>query len=122
MVQVQVGEGELANIEGKERVEQELFSRIHHKRFYLGERAPICQGRLRGEFGYMANTRVAKGVIEGKYLFREGFDDMTKEIPEECAEIWRLIPDGSVSNYLSHLDWQRRWLTIREKTFRHCPS
>ena len=38
-------------------VEEAIWKEIHKKRFFLAEEAPICQGNLRGDFGYSAVTR-----------------------------------------------------------------
>ena len=42
--------------EGKENVEEAIWSNIHDERFYLAEEAPICNGKLKGEFGYLVRT------------------------------------------------------------------
>jgi hypothetical protein len=44
-------------------VENMIWDEIHGKRFFLAEQAPICQGWLRGEFGYMASTPAAERVL-----------------------------------------------------------
>ena len=49
----------------QQEVENAIWSEIHGKRFYLAEQTPICQGRLQGEFGYMANTAAAESILEG---------------------------------------------------------
>ena len=106
----------MVTVRGRARIQQELFQRIHQTRFYLGERAPICQGRLRGEFGYLTNTPSAEKVLNGTYEFRDGIDGATKELLEECAALRRLIPADSVTGILSCSDWQRRWRRVKERT------
>ena len=77
-------------------VEGTLFQEIHGKRFYLAKQAPICKGRLRGDFGYMANMPSSKAVLKGRYTFPTGGDEGTKELLNEVARIRRLIPANTV--------------------------
>ena len=69
----------------KREVESTLFGEIHGKRFYLAENAPICKGRLRGEFGYMANTPAGRAVLSGHYQFSGDYDTGTRELLEEVT-------------------------------------
>ena len=45
----------------------------------------MCQGTLRDEFGYQANTVAGCNVISGDYTFTEGFDEANRELLEEYA-------------------------------------
>jgi hypothetical protein len=47
---------------------------------------------LRGKFGYNANTKIARAVLAGSYEYPPDFDQATREIFEEYAEIWFTIP------------------------------
>lgn len=55
-VQVKQSDGTTYEATGQKEVEDTIWYEIHGKRFYIAEQAPICQGRLRGDFGYMANN------------------------------------------------------------------
>ena len=44
--------GSVEEYEGQEKVEEEIWSSIHDKQFYLPEQSPICKSKLRGKFGY----------------------------------------------------------------------
>ena len=68
-----------------EEVETAIFDNIHGRRFYSAEQAPICQGSLRGDFGYMADTLIARQVLNGTYHYPEDFHQGKKEILQECA-------------------------------------
>ena len=57
IVQVEDEDGGINEYDTQDEVESAIWDVIHGKRFYLAERAPICEGRLRGEFGYLANIR-----------------------------------------------------------------
>ena len=61
------------------------------------EEAPICQGRLRGDFGYLSISPIAKAILNGSYVYPADFDEDTKAICRECARIRTLIPIDSVS-------------------------
>ena len=59
--------GDVQEFEGKSNVEREIFDRIHNKRFYTAEQAPICKGPIREAFGYLTTTAAARQVPEGLY-------------------------------------------------------
>ena len=63
MVTEGIGGGGIREHEGQGRVEEAIFSNIHDQRFDLAEHAPICRGKLRGEFGYHATTRAGSIVL-----------------------------------------------------------
>ena len=88
----------------------------HDKRFITAEQAPVCQGRLRGEFGYQAVSESAKEVLAGTYKYATDFDPSTKELIQECERIRRIIPPRSVDTMLQRQLWQNKWLRTREKT------
>ena len=46
----------IVEYEGQKTVEEVIWSKIQDERLYVAEHAPICQDRLRGEFGYQADT------------------------------------------------------------------
>ena len=48
---------------------------MHDERFCLAEEAPICNGKLKGEFGYLARTDVVKKVLNGTYSYANDFDE-----------------------------------------------
>ena len=58
--------------DSKDGVEKAILQNIHGegKRFYQAEEAPICRGRLRGQFGYNANTAAARAVLDGLRILR----------------------------------------------------
>ena len=97
-------------------MEETICSRIHGRRFYLLEQAPVCQGTLRGKFGYQVNTVARRQVLNGDYKFTEGFDEATGELIKECAQARSLIPARSVNTNLKRQEWQTRWLKVNKKT------
>ena len=97
-------------------VEEAIFSNIQDQRFYLAENASICNGRLRGEFGYLINTLAGDEVLGGTYDYFADFHPGTKELLEECARIRAQVPENSVCDFLGRREWQRRWLKAKENT------
>ena len=85
-------DGNIVEYEGQKTAEEAIWSNIHDDQFYVEEQAPICQDRLRGEFGYQANTPAARRVLDGTYNYTEGFDPPTKELLDECARVRTIIP------------------------------
>ena len=67
VVSEKTDDGNTVDYEGQKRVEEAIWYKIHDKRFYAAEKAPICQDRLRGEFGYQADTPAARRVLYGTY-------------------------------------------------------
>jgi hypothetical protein len=58
-------EGTLTENTTQESVQQAIFDNIHQNRFFLAEAAPICTGKLRGQFGYNAVTRPPRPSLMG---------------------------------------------------------
>jgi hypothetical protein len=116
MVQREASDGGIEEARTQEEVEHMIWEEIHGKRFYLAEQAPICQGRLRGDFGYMANTKAAQDVLDGRYEFPVNGHQGTKDILDEVARIRSVIPANSVSTDLRRPAWKEKWRGAKEKT------
>ncbi len=80
-------EGTVKKIESKEELHKTIWDNIHHKQFYLAKEAPICSGPLIGAFGYNSFTPTAKAILEETYDYPPEFDEVTKEILQECTLI-----------------------------------
>lgn len=100
----------------KTEVERSIWKEIHGQRFYLAEQAPICKGRLRGDFGYMTNTAAAAAVLAGNYQFPEGCDEGTKDLLNEAASIRQIIPENSVDTIIKGGQWSDKWKHTDETT------
>ncbi len=105
--------GTLTEHATQESVQQAIFDNIHRKRFYLAEAVPACNGRLRG---YNATTITAARILAGTYDFLEDFDQATREICEECAQIRLMVPKDSLDLSITRHDWRRQWKGRREST------
>ena len=55
--------GEIDETTTQQTVQEDICYDIHRKRFYLAEQAPICQGVLRGKFGYTAFSPTARKIL-----------------------------------------------------------
>ena len=87
----------------QEEVQAAIFENVHQKQFYLVEEDPICNGYLRQEFGYNTISPTAQAVLNGAHIFPEGFNEATKELCKECAQIRLKVPKNSVR---SHINWK----------------
>ena len=59
VVQVEDGAGGVLDFDTKEAVQKAIFNKVHCKQYNLAEKAPICQGAFRGQFGYTATSPTA---------------------------------------------------------------
>eukprot|EP00956_Cyclotella_meneghiniana_P011368 scaffold15956_cov32-Cyclotella_meneghiniana.AAC.1 len=96
-VQVTQSDGSIIEATTQRAVHEAIWSNIHGKRFHLAEQAPICKGKLRGDFGYMANTTSAAEVLNGMYTCPDGTDEGTRDLFEEIAILRSIVPKDSVS-------------------------
>ncbi|KAL7545328.1 hypothetical protein ACHAWF_008680, partial [Thalassiosira exigua] len=80
-VQTVESDGSTREVRDKEGVKSAIWGGVHKKRFYLAEQAPICNGNLRGKFGYRAATPASKEVLEGTFDYdEEEMDDATRDL------------------------------------------
>jgi len=115
-VQVQQRDGSVREAVTRGQVEGTLFQEIHGKRFYIAEQAPICKGRLRGEFGYMATTPSSRAVLAGQYKYSSDFDGGTRELLEEVTRLRKIVPENCVDLCVRHPKWSNKWRKAKEKT------
>jgi len=115
-VQVEDGAGGVLDVNTEEAVQEEIFNEVHRKRYNLAEEAPICQGALRGQFGYTATSPTARSVLDGTYEFPPEMDAATRELFEEIAHIRGMVPLDSVNGLISRERWQQRWKKVKEDT------
>lgn len=101
---------------GQREVEDTIWNEIHGKRFYITEQAPICQGKLRGNFGYMANNGAGRAVLNGTYQCPEGTDEGTINLFREIAHIRSIVPKDSVDTSITRQRWVDHWRPKKEKT------
>jgi hypothetical protein len=90
-------------------IQEAIWSNIHYKHFYLAEEAPICKGKLRGEFGYNATSPTAWVILDGTYEYPDDFDEATKELCQECAIIRQSIPKDSINIKITRENHHTHW-------------
>jgi hypothetical protein len=95
-IQVKAQGGAILERTTQGMVKQTIFTKIHEKRYTLAGKAPICNGELFNQFGYMANTPASKAVLDGTYEAPANLDMATNELFTEIAAICRLVPANSV--------------------------
>jgi hypothetical protein len=84
-VQVEDGAGGVIDYETEEEVHKAIFNKVNRKRYNLAEEAPICQGGLRGQFGYTSTSLTTKTVLDGTYNFPPDMEAATMELFREIA-------------------------------------
>ena len=100
-VQVEDSAGGVIDYDTEETVQEAIFNEVHHKRYNLAEEAPIFQGRLRGQFGYILTYPTAKTVLDGTYEFPLDMDEATRELFEEIVQVQTIVPLDSVTGVIS---------------------
>jgi hypothetical protein len=116
MVQVKQNDGTTREATTQREVQEAIWSEIHGKRFYLAVQAPICKGKLRGQFGYMANTKAAEEVLNGTYQCAQDINDGTRDLFQEIGWLRSIIPKNSVSTTWTPEGWADSWSGKREET------
>ncbi len=86
-MQVEDGAGGVIDYDTEEMVQEVIFNEVHCKWYNLAKESLICQGGLRGQFGYISTSPTAKTVLDGTYEFPPGMDEATKELFKEIAQI-----------------------------------
>ncbi len=92
-----------------------IFTKIHEKRYTLAGKAPICNGELFKQFGYMASAPASKAVLGGTYAAPVDTDIATKELFAETAAIKKKVPENSVSIVISPEQWKQYWRAVNEE-------
>jgi hypothetical protein len=100
----------------QEPVADAIFLEVHGTRYTLAQEAPICNGKLFEDFGYLANTPAFRAVLDGTYLPPLDSDTATKELFNEIATIRRIIPKDSVSPVITPAQWKRYWGIVNKET------
>ena len=59
-VEIEDGSGGRIRFNTKDSVNKDIWDEVHRKRYFLAESAPICKGRIKGEFGYLATSHSEK--------------------------------------------------------------
>lgn len=115
-VQVSREDGTVEDFTTQSAVQDTIWETIHRERYHLAEEAPICQGRLRGEFGYNANTSNGEAVLEGTYEASEDMHIGTQLLFQSIAALREIVPPNSIKQIITREEWQWAWKRKQEKT------
>jgi hypothetical protein len=115
-VQLTDDEGNVTEFNTQAEVQNAIWSEVHQSRYHMAEEAPICNGRLRGKFGYNATSAAARAVLAGEYEFSADFDEATKRLMESIADIRQIVPEDSVDRIITREIWQQKWKKKKEET------
>ena len=115
-VQSPDGNGGVREHTTQDDVQQAIFDEVHRKRYNMAEEAPICQGNLRGSFGYTARSPAGTAVLAGTYDGGTDGDWATQALFDEIAKLRSIIPANSVSDLIQGQDWRRKWRRAKEDT------
>ncbi len=114
-MQVTRESGLVAELNTHEPVDEAIFTEVHGSRYTLAQGAPICQGKLFKDCGYLANTAAAEEVLNGSYLPPPNCNAATRDLFTEVAAIQQTIPPDSVSHIITPEQWKRYWKVVNEE-------
>ncbi len=106
-IQVEGHGGAIMEQTTQETVEQGIFSKVHNKQYMLAGEAPICNGDLFQDFGYLTNTPAFHAVLDSTYKTPTDSDPATANLFTEIVAIQKLIPKDSVSITITPGQWKR---------------
>ncbi len=115
-IQVECQGGAIMKRTTQDLVEKTIFSEIHNKRYTQAGKAPICNGALFHDFGYLANTPASRAVLDGTYKMLPDSDSATAKLFAEIAAIRAIIPKDLVSITITPNQWKRYWKVVNKET------
>jgi hypothetical protein len=99
----------------QDTVEQTIFSETYDKQYTQVGKAPICDGALFHNLGYLPNTPALKAVLELTYKMPPNSDKATAELFAKIAAIHAIIPKDLVSITITPNQWKRYWKAVNEE-------
>ncbi len=81
-MQVEDDAGGVIDCETEEGVQEAIVNEVHQKRHTLVKGAPICQGKLRGQFSNISTSPTTKTVLDETYNFPPNMNAATRELFE----------------------------------------
>ena len=100
-------DGNITEYTDHDGIHNVIWDNVQNKRFFLAELAPICNGHLKDQFGYCADTEHAKAVLEGNYSASEPINQATAEIFKEVAWIRKVIGTMEINEVITGEEWVR---------------
>jgi hypothetical protein len=79
-----IEDGNVVEYTVQEEMEQVVCEETQH-RFTLAESSPLCQGLLGEQLGYLADTEVARAILDGNFVAPDGLSDATVLVLNEIS-------------------------------------
>ena len=111
----QIEDGNVVEYTVQEEMEQVVREETQH-RFTLAESSPLCQGLLGEQLGYLADTEVARAILDGNFVAPDGLSDDTVLVLDEISRIASIIRRGDVRLILTADEYVHYWKQVNEGT------
>ena len=85
-------------------------------RFTAAESSPFCQGLLREQLGYMADTETAASILNGTFTIPTLLDDTAALLIQEIGRVGQLVSRGCVRMDVSAEEFSDYWRHMKEST------
>ena len=102
------GDGPDAFFDSREEVEANAARKLT-SRFKLARDAPICEGTLFDDIGYLGDTATTRSILEGTYDFPPTMDHHTRLLLEEAHKVFAQRSTEEISTLVSVEDFQYFW-------------
>jgi hypothetical protein len=99
----------------QEEMEQVVREETQH-RFTLAASSPLCNGLLGEQLGYLADTEVARSILDGTFVAPDGVSDTTLLVIEEITRVASIIQRGAVRLLLMPEEYSQYWSAVKEHT------
>jgi uncharacterized protein (UPF0332 family) len=99
--------------------EEDVIAAIQEEtevRFHLANSAPICQGLLGEQLGYLADTKTAQRILDGSFQPGVEIDDATALLLEEIGRLGCMLTNGETIIKITAEEFQEYWRRAREAT------
>jgi hypothetical protein len=106
-IKVKTADGDVV-YDTRQEVEEQA-ARCLTDRFKLARDAPISQGKLFDDIGYLGDTTATRAILEGTYEFPPEMDQHTRLLLEEAHRVFSLKSTEEISNFVSTEDFQYFW-------------
>ncbi len=107
--------GNVIEATDQDEAEQMIFEENEY-RFQLATEAPISSTMLIEQLGYLADSDIAKQIIEGSFDIPDEVDDSTALILEEIGRIGVRLSNGEIDIEISPEEFRYFWRRVKENT------
>jgi hypothetical protein len=81
--------------------------------------APICQGLLDKQLGYLADTETTQQMLDGRFELTPDIDDATGIMLEEIARIGAQLTNGEIIIEITPDDFRKYWTGDGRRKLHH---